>query len=58
MAAISRFREIRAEFASQFFDELYARWKREGPSFLNETQVQAPRAIDTCTLRVHRLSFR
>lgn len=57
VADIHRFREMRPQFANGLFDNLYARWLRDGDCALTNARLAASHQRNSCALRVHNLPF-
>jgi hypothetical protein len=54
---LHRFRELRSRFSACAFDDLYARWNRDGDVAISSTDAYPPNA-SPCVLGVHELGFR
>ncbi len=57
VADIDRFRNARPQFASSFFDGLYARWLQEGDGAVSRAKLSASQLANPCALSVHNLPF-
>jgi len=53
---LHRFPGLRSQFSARAFDDLYARWIRDGDAVISSTDAYSPNA-SPCVLGVHELGF-
>jgi hypothetical protein len=54
---LQRFPRLRSRFSARAFDDLYARWIRDGDAVISSTDAYPPN-VSPCVLGVHELGFR